>query len=194
MNMLVERARKIRPLEELKTLFNKDLNKKEQTRLLKKASMNRTDFMAIMFEAESQGYTFSQYKQEVLPSDVNRSQVPAVAELNNDGSVTSIGNTSMTDGQIKSMITQRKLIDAKIFDKGSHWHCFYYTSKGLEDKESGAQGSKPHLHYISDKFGLSREQVVAMFKSGKCPKSSIHIGFYQISAINRQASDFLNNL
>lgn len=37
------------------------------------------------------------------------------------------------------------------------------------------QGSIPHLHYISDAFGVPRKNLVDMLKRGNYPATPIHI-------------------
>ena len=85
------------------------------------------------------------------------------------------GTTSLTDGQLKDYVRSSKFILARILDKGEHWHCFYQTKSGIQGKESGNLGSQPHIHYISDAFGVSREDFIKALKGGKVPSSEVHI-------------------
>ena len=82
------------------------------------------------------------------------------------------GNNSLSiQGQV---IEQRKVIVAKFFDRGSEWHCLFLTFNSLAGKENW-KGGQPHLHYISDKYGLTREEAVNRFKSNNYPSTSVHI-------------------
>ena len=45
----------------------------------------------------------------------------------------------------------------------------------LLGQEGGVHGSRPHLHYISDSFGIAREVLVEMLKKGNYPGTPIHI-------------------
>lgn len=64
------------------------------------------------------------------------------------------------------MIENRKVVVAKLLDKCDEWHCFFVTYDSLKGKELWQNG-QPHFHYISDKFGLSREEVVKSLKDRK---------------------------
>lgn len=80
----------------------------------------------------------------------------------------------MSDGQLKHAIKFRKVIVAKVLDKGDEWHCFYLTFKSIAGEESWKNG-QPHYHYLSDKWGISREELVRQIKSDKYPSTSVHI-------------------
>lgn len=59
-------------------------------------------------------------------------------QLNDNGTVEYVGETPLTEGQIK-------------------------------------QGCRPHLHYLSDSFGISKEDLIEMEKMGKYPNTPVHI-------------------
>ena len=106
-------------------------------------------------------YTYSQYRVEYSPSGTDPSDLPKMAYKDDDGNIISFGNTDMKEGEIKNAIDQRKVIVSKFLDKEEAWHCFYLTYRGLYGLE---KGHPPHIHYISNSFGLSRERVVAELK------------------------------
>ena len=81
----------------------------------------------------------------------------------------------MTEGEMRAMIEQRKVIQARIYHKGSTWHCFYFTYKGLAGEESGIMGSKPHYHYLSDKSGIKWDDLVSRIEDCDMPSSKVHI-------------------
>lgn len=85
------------------------------------------------------------------------------------------GETTLTEGQMRTIINQADVLIVRIFDNGSHWHCFLQTYKGLKGMESGVQGSRPHLHYLSDSFGISKADLVKMIKIGRYPNTPVHI-------------------
>ena len=73
------------------------------------------------------------------------------------------------------MLEQRKVVPARVFHKGEHWHCFYYTYKGFAGLEPGIMGKQPHYHYISDKSGISRMELERCIKECEMPTSKVHI-------------------
>ncbi len=151
-------------------------SKKEQVRLLKGLQLTPEILISFFFVAyKAYGFKFSQYKSEHFPKAIDKSDLPKLAILERTtGEVKKVGNTSLTDGQIKQAIEQRKVIVAKFLDDGSNWHAFFITFKSIGGEESWKNG-QPHYHYISDKFGISREEAVKQFKSDKYPTTSVHI-------------------
>ncbi|WP_140468228.1 hypothetical protein [Hymenobacter nivis] len=155
-------------------------NKKAQLRLLKGATINSKQLQAFILEAEQRGFTYSRYLEKHLPSGVNSSELPRFIEQQADGSIKAAGQTSMSEGQLKQVLDQRKAIVATILDKGDDWHCFFATYRGLAGKENykEGQGGQPHFHYISSKWGsVTRQQIIDGAKSGNYVATSVHIDF-----------------
>ncbi|MEB2786381.1 hypothetical protein [Algoriphagus persicinus] len=151
--------------------------KSEQLRLLKGKSLTSYAFSKFALISNSEfGFTFSRYTSEKLPGNLEKQQLPLLFELSEDeSSVSIIGETSLKEGELKNVINHRKKIVANFLDKGNEWHCFYVTYKSLAGKESWNEG-EPHYHYLSDKFGLLREDVVKGIIDGKVPSTPVHIG------------------
>lgn len=150
--------------------------KNDQLRLLKGKFFNPNSLAKLIFLSFSEfGYIFSRYTSEKLPSNLKQSQLPIIFELSEDEeSVTFVGETGLTEGELKNVINHRKKIIANFLDKGNEWHCFYVTYKALAGKESWNNGT-PHYHYFSDKIGISREELIEGIEQGRMPSSSIHI-------------------
>lgn len=157
------------------SLFKKELSKKEQIRLLKGAQLTETQFFSLFNFAEECGYRFSHYKWQGDPKSVKEEKLPSFIHMKDDGSIEYIGETTLTEGQKRTIINQADVLIVSIFDNGSHWHCFLQTYKGLKGMESGVQGSRPHLHYLSDSFGISKADLVKMIKIGRYPNTPVHI-------------------
>lgn len=86
-----------------------------------------------------------------------------------------IGATEMSDGELRALLEQRKVVQARVYHKDNHWHCFYFTFKGLAGLESGVMGSKPHYHYLSDKSGIAWDELIQRIKDCDMPTSKVHI-------------------
>ena len=85
-----------------------------------------------------------------------------------------ITECSITKGEVKNLIEQRKVIVSHFFDKDDNWHCFFTTYNSIGGKENH-KGGQPHFHYISSAFGISREDFLESMKSGQYKSTSIHI-------------------
>mgnify|MGYP000569734675 FL=1 len=159
----------------LKNIFQKELNKKEQIRLLKGVQLTEPQLSSLFNFAEECGYRFSHYKWQGDPKSVKEEKLPSFMHMKDDGSIEYIGETTLTEGQMQTIINQADVLIVRIFDNCSHWHCFLQTYKGLKGMESGVQGSRPHLHYLSDSFGISKADLVKMIKIGRYPNTPVHI-------------------
>lgn len=156
-------------------LSNNSLLSKEQERLLKGMVLTPVDILWLNKDAQELGYLLDIYHKEKYPVKFDEKQQPIVFNQNDDGSIDYIGKTDMSEGEMRALLEQRKVIQARIYHKGSHWHCFYFTYKGLVGQEKGEMGSKSHYHYISDKSGMTWDELIDCIKKCKMPTSKGHI-------------------
>ncbi len=139
-------------------------SKSEQVKLLKGASLTPDGLTALIIKAWTDfNYSFSQYSAEHLHNGLIKSEMPKVLHVSGDD-VSTMGSTSLSDGQLRQAVEHRKVTVSKFLDKGSTWHCLFLTFRSLRGEENWKDG-QPHLHYISDKFGISRQNVVKELKS-----------------------------
>ena len=135
-------------------------SKSEQVKLLQGLGINLDQFLAFMFRAYKEyQYTFSQYKTEHPQTGVDQKDMPIIAHRDGDD-LKKVGSTKMTDGQILQAIDHRKGMVVKILDHGNDWHCFFINYASLAGKESWKAGQS-HYHYVSSKFGMTRDYVLA---------------------------------
>lgn len=152
-------------------------SKKEQLHLLKGLSITPDQLVAFILRANKDfGFTFSQYSSEFHTTGINKKDLPLFAEI--DGEIVNkIGKTALSDKQLKHAIKFRKVMVAKFIDNETNWQCFFLTYKSIFGGESWQNG-QPHLHYISNKFGLSRERVLKELKSKEYKLGNLpHINF-----------------
>jgi hypothetical protein len=150
-------------------------SKKEQVKLLRNQSLTVFQLGALLFKAHELGYSFSQYTGEHHHNGVDEDNLPLLIHVEDDGKVKTVGETSLSDSKLKQIIEHRKVTISKFLDNGSHWHCFFLTFKSLRGEESWKDG-QAHLHYISDKWGLKREDLVTKLKSkDNSISSKVHI-------------------
>jgi hypothetical protein len=132
-------------------------DKASQLRLLKNATITQDQLLAFILKAGELGYTYSKYQEKHLPNGTDATKFPHLFVQEEDGSITTVGRASASDGQMKQLLEQRKVIAATILDQGEDWHCFFATYRGLAGKEN-YKGGQPHLHYISSKWGSVKRQ------------------------------------
>ena len=160
---------------QLYDILEKNLYKRDQVRCLKGIELSPLQLGALFIQAGVRGYKFSNYCYKGKPKNFLENELPSFIFIRDDGNLDKYGSTSLMDGQLKNYVTSSKFILARILDNGEQWHCFYQTKTGLQGKENGDLGSRPHIHYISDSFGISREDFVKALKGGKVPSSKVHI-------------------
>lgn len=174
--MIAEQFEKSKPNETLtKVLSDGTLTKKQQMDMLQGLTISASDLLWFNKEAQEMGYLLNVYHVERYPDKFDEKKKPACFHANEDKSVTKIGNTEMTDGELRAVIEQRKVVQARLYYNGEHWHCFFFTFKGLSGLEHGEYGSKPHYHYWSDKCGMSLDKFIDCINSCKMPASEVHI-------------------
>lgn len=138
--------------------------KQEQVNLLKNQKISPFGLTAFIFNAfQKYGYTYSQYRADHNRNGLDETKLPTLIHLKEDEVVVS-GKTDLTDGQLKQVIQHRKVIISKFIDNGDNWHCFFTTYQSLKGEENWNEGT-PHYHYISNTFGLTRQQVLNELKS-----------------------------
>jgi hypothetical protein len=159
------------PLRKILFLKKKD----RQQSCINQLRLTTSLVMAFIYDVcKTHDFAYSMYSGRVLPQGLKWEDMPQMAYLEEDGTVSVFGKTPLTTGQLKAAIEQQKTVIAKFIDKGPNWHCFVYTMKGVTGKEIG-QG--PHIHYLSNAWGIKRDKVVSDIKAGKYPYTGNHIPY-----------------
>lgn len=139
-------------------------NRKYQEKFLRDMQFTPEQLLAFYFRAyQEKGFTFSSYSAEHLPTGTELRDMPVLVRVNGE-EIEKSGETVLTNGQLKQAVLQRSGTYGKILDKGDNWHCFFITLESAAGEENWRDG-QPHYHYISDKFGVSREEVVKQLKN-----------------------------
>lgn len=90
--------------ENLLTLLE-TTKKKDQSSLLKGLSINPDQLIALIFKSfKEHGYLYSRYRFENLPKDLADKRKPKIADISKEDAIKIIGDTDLTEGQIKKMI------------------------------------------------------------------------------------------
>ena len=156
-------------------LTDDTLSHKEQERLLKDVILKPTDILWLNKEAQDFGYLLDIYHEEKYPEKFNEKRHPLLFHRKEDGTIEKMGTTDMTEGEMRALLEQRKVIQARVYHKNSNWHCFYFTFKGLAGEENGFMGSKSHYHYLSNKSGIVWNDLMKRINDCNMPSSKIHI-------------------
>ena len=153
----------------------KTTRKKDQISLLKEMSLNTDELMSLIFIAHNEfGYLYSKYLFENLPAGLEGKKLPKLFHIKEDGTIEKVGETDLTDGELKNVIEHRKVIVSHFFEQDDFWHCFFLTYNSIGGKENWKNG-QAHFHYISSSFGISKADFVESMRNGKYKSTSIHI-------------------
>lgn len=155
--------RSIKLPENLLSLLNSK-KKKDQIKLLNGLSLTTDMLMGFLLQAGDNGYTLSEYSSEFQASDIDEEKLPYAFITKDDGTIEKIGKTELSDKQLKHALKQRSVKVAKIIEKGEEWHCFFITYNSIGGEENWKDG-QPHFHYISNLFGIKKEDVIKQIKS-----------------------------
>lgn len=174
--LLDEKLSNSSPKPEIQELLEDDaLSYKQQIRLIKDLTLSGIDILWLNRQAQDMGYLLDVYHEEKYPVKFDQKKHPCVLNQTDDGTMETLGETDMTEGEMRAFLEQRKVVQARIYHRNNHWHCFYFTFKGLAGEESGMMGSKPHYHYLSDKSGLAWDDLLQRIKDCDLPSSKLHI-------------------
>lgn len=152
----------------------KTARKKDQVRLLRGMTLNPNELMAFIFKSYSEfGFLYSKYLFENLPHGLEGKRLPKLFHLKEDGTVEKVGETDLTDGELKNVIEHRKVIVSHFFEREDVWHCFFVTYNSLSGKENHKNG-QPHFHYMSSGFGVSKKDFIESMRTGNYRATSVH--------------------
>ena len=133
--------------QEIKTLLNSDLKKKEQEKILKGISLDINQLGALFIHGEELGYKFSSYRFKGTPQNINKENLPNFAYIDDNDILHRVGGELLSEGQLRALINESTVIYVQVLDDGRQWHAFIRIFQGLKGEESGARGSVPHIHY-----------------------------------------------
>lgn len=159
---------------EIYSILDNDLRKKDQIKLLRNLTISKEQLGGIFLQAGKRDYKLSTYHFEIKPKHIK--DLPSYVFCNNKGEMIKSDDTELSDDELKAYLNAKYYIVVRILDNGKHWHCFFQTKRGVIGNEPGDYGSKPHIHYFSDSFGLSKKHFISRIKNnGKVPASPVHI-------------------
>lgn len=156
-------------------LAHHEWDKHQQKKLWEGVVLSATDIWWFNWLAQEIGYLLDVFHIEIIPRVFQEKKLPMCFTQENDGRFRKIGTTDLSEGEMRGILEQRKVLQMRVYHRESIWHCFYFTHRGLAGKEPGTYGSVPHYHYISDKFGIPLVNLKKRFSEGKMPSSEIHI-------------------
>lgn len=158
---------------EIYSILDKDLKKKDQMKMLRGLTLSIEQLGGIFLQAGKRGYKLSTYQFEIKPKRIK--DLPSYVFLNNKGELIKSDDTELSDNELKTYLDAKYYTNVRILDNGKHWHCFFQTKRGVMGNEPGDYGSKPHIHYFSDSFGVSKKYFIDRIEGGRLPASPVHI-------------------
>lgn len=157
-------------------LTDTSLKKKDVERLLRGVEIKIEHILSFFYRAEELEYDFSSFRFEGVPKDIPTEDLPKFIHAS-ESEVTRVGGSEyLSDGKLRQLVDQQKVLVTRIASNDVHWHCLLQTFAGLKGREPGEHGHSSHIHYLSDRTtGLTYEEMVAQIKSGKYPSARIHL-------------------
>ena len=175
-DMIEDMLRKTLPDYRLQQILaHGEWTKKQQIQLWRDLKLRPIELLWFNWLAQQMGYLLDVYHVETIPGVYKQKKSPMVFREEDNGEVEKIGETNMSDGEMRAVLQDRKVLVVHVYHKGDIWHCFYGTYKGINGEEPGVMGSQSHYHYISDKWGYSREKLNQFIKENNMPSSPVHI-------------------
>ena len=158
--------------------------KNEQENLLNGKSITPDNLICWFLSAEYLNGKYSQYAYDDGFGDL-AAKAPMMIDANDHDNIIIAGKTTLSKASLIHIVEHQKKVFAQFidFDDG-RWYCFYRTHRGLAGRESTLHG--PHLHFISNAYGIDRNILVKLFLKGECPHNGYHISLsgYSPSSLN----------
>lgn len=152
--------------------------KNEQKKLLTGQSLSTYELFALIIYAyKNLGLTFSQYTFYHSQKGIDPTDLTDFTHIREDGTIVTSRETKLSNGQLKQAVEHRVVTIAKFIGDDKNWHCFFTNYKSLNGKEKAYKGGQPHLHYISDKWGLTREIVIEQLSKREYKLPSFHLDY-----------------
>lgn len=140
--------------------------KKDQIKILKNLSINPMNIANWSIKAwEDHKFTFSRYKFSNKNKGDEGKKLPKIIQKEGNELFYS-GDTDLTNGELRHAVEHQNRVLVYILDNGRDWHCLFNTFKGVTGKERHAGGA-PHFHYISNKWGLTKNKILDELSSPK---------------------------
>lgn len=182
LDRLIKLKRVVLP-SHLTTLLLHTSSKKEQIQLLKDRAISSNELTALIVQSAKYGYRFTQFKVQHLPADAKEEDLPFVFYFDKD-SIDIVGLNKYPIKKLSNFIAHRKVHIVKFIENGDRWFCFFTTYNAIAGQETGNFKGVPHLHLITNYWGLSKENVFQELKGKRYKVPSIHI------KLDRNAIDF----
>lgn len=155
-------------------LSDNNLSKQEQENTLKGEVISPIEMQSLFIQAYNNfNYSYSHYHFDFVNTKKENYKLPNIFNYSNN-KLTKIGETNLTDSELKQMINQRNSVIVHFLDNGEHWHCLFMTYRSLSGKETW-KDEKSHYHYLSDKWNIKRDDAINQFNSKKYPSTKVHI-------------------
>jgi len=156
-------------------LLTSDINKKAQINLLKGKYITSEQIHAFFREASKLGYLYSHFFFTKIPKGYEKTKLPSFAYVHKDGIVEKYG-TKITDNAVKNLVETQQRTFVRFATREKEWHCIISDLSGITGREIGKEfGGIAHMHYISNKFGITKEALMESLQICKHPSTAYHI-------------------
>lgn len=172
------------PCPEFLTDLYKKKKKKVQEGLLRGKSITPDNLICWILLSGYWNGKYSQYAYDGGFGDLS-DKAPILIDASDHGNIITAGKTTLSNDTLIHLVENQKKVLAQFidFDDG-RWYCFYRTQRSINGRETGSHG--PHLHFISNAYGIDRDSVVNRFLNGDTPGNGFHVRLseYEHSASN----------
>lgn len=152
-----------------------------QTPIKKKAdqksrgmSLSKKNFSNTIIILKSEGWKHNLQTFEHVPENLKGKKIPQVARYDgkNKDVVEIIGETDLKPGEVKQIITQRKVMHLHTFEKEDNWFAFYFT---FSDLKGDHWDNTNHIHFISGQWNIKLADLIKRAQEKWHSVNGIHI-------------------
>lgn len=156
----------------IENLFNQS-KKKTAISHLNSIVITHEEFSNLIILSDKIGYKHSLEVIELIPQDLENKKMPHLLHWDGSGEPYYEGETDMTTGELKRVITERKVMHVHFFQKETNWHCFYFTFKDIKGEHHNVE----HMHYLSHLWTLDQNQVISNLRQKRHAQLGEHVKY-----------------
>lgn len=146
----------------------------EAERISRSKTIFQNSFSGSVFCLRSaENFQYTVHTHQIPPSNLANKNKPSFLHVENGKILAVGGKHELSDGELKKLITDRKIMHIHDFQKDAEWHLFFFTYRDVK----GEHWETGHIHYCSSKWQTSKTQVLGELAKKNHSIRSVHLRF-----------------
>lgn len=118
-------------------------------------------------------FHYTKHTHQILPENLVKKNKPTFLYIEDKKIMAVKGNHELSDGELKKLITDRKVMCIHDFQKEDEWHLFYFTYRDIK----GEHWKTEHIHYCSSYWQKSKKEALEELSKKTHRIRSVHLQY-----------------